>query len=149
MHTWLHILTSPKGILGSPEEIKISQWLHIISVAKQHQSDLGRLRKYFKATAAVGSFQWTWLPGIDPLPSCQRILNRRHLSLTLDSIGDICESLDLLHVSPYCLNSDKRWVGWKWGNVRKMVEDKKTLFWQMCVWLRINSHSPSGTRSRL
>lgn len=73
-------LSKGQGILCSHGQIKVSQWLNVISVAKQQQSYLGRLRKFFmpaaaKVTAAVGSFQRTSLPGIHPLPSCQPIRN--------------------------------------------------------------------------
>lgn len=132
-HTIWSDLSKGQGILCSQEQIKVSQWLNLIIVAKQQQPDLDRLRKFFMFHSGSNQghcSRWVFSVYLTSWYSSTSFLSGQletaiwvphsgWFGLLSWLLSDIYDSSDLLQVSLYCLNSDMHWVGWMWGNVRK------------------------------
>lgn len=140
-HTILSDLSKGQGTLCRHEQIKVSRWLNLIRVAKQQQSDLGRVRTFFthspRPLQPLSFFQWTSLPGIHPLPSCQPITNGRlseHQFLGVLVGSAVPDSLDLLQVCLYCLRCTE-WA--ECGNMRKIEPRTNTVLTDVTLYLTI------------
>lgn len=165
-HNFTHTICSDpskgQGVLCRHEQIKVSQWLNLIRVAKQQQPHLGRLRKFFMfhATRNQGHCsRWVFSMNLTSWYSSASFLSASEkpssefceyqilwgLVGSAGFLSDIYDSLDLAQVSLYCLNVEMHWVGWMGSNMRKIelrtnspaltdMERRHIVF--KCIWLK-------------